>query len=189
MGRLEVGNADRPNLSGLNQLLDEDAGGRRELPPVTAEPFTRQFLRIFDGVAEQARDQVQKYLRGTGLAPGEFEERGWCRESQKIYHLTAPLDIARAWHGKQRRAMTSDYDQAMFLIGSCFEGSGINVSETLRNENFRPHPALAALLEWHVRRGATNEIRSAASRALSIYQNWERSHEEQVKQMSLFYGT
>lgn len=179
----------RDALVGINQLLDEDAGGRRDPPPVTAEPFTRQFLRIFDGVAEQARDQVQKYLRGTGLAPAEFEERGWCRERQKVYHLTAPLDIARAWHGKQRRAMTSDYDQAMFLIGSCFEGSGINVSETLSNENFRPHPALATLLEWHVRRGAANEIRNAASRALSIYQNWERSHEEQVKQMSLFYGT
>lgn len=179
----------RDALVGINQLLDEDAGGRREPPPVTAEPFTRQFLRVFDGVAEQARDQMQKYLRGTGLAPGEFEERGWCLERQKVYHLTAPLDIARAWHGKQRRAMTSDYDQTMFLIGSCFEGSGINVSETLRNENFRPHPALAALLEWHVRRGTTNEIRNAASRALLIYQSWERAHEDQVKQMSLFYGT
>lgn len=178
----------RDALVGINQLLDEDAGGRREPPPVTAEPFTRQFLRIFDGVVEQPRDQVQKYLRGTGIAPAEFEERGWCREQHKIVRLESPLDIARSWHGKQRRAMTSDYDQAMFIIGACFDGSGINASDTLRNENFRPHPALATLFEWHVRRGATNEIRNAASRALAIYQGWVRSHQEQAKQMALFYG-
>ena len=35
----------------------------------------------------------------------------------------------------------------MFLIGACFEGSGINASDTLNNPNFRPHPALGALLD------------------------------------------
>lgn len=176
----------REALVGINQLLDEDAGGRREPPPVTAEPFTRQFLRMFDGVAEQPRDQVQKYLRGTGIAPAEFEERGWCREQHKTVRLVPPTEIARSWHGKQRRAMTSDYDQAMFMIGACFDGSGINVSDTLGNENFRPHPALGALLEWHLRRGTTNEIRNAASRAVAILQDWERSHQEQVRQMAFF---
>jgi hypothetical protein len=27
--------------------------------------------------------------------------------------------------------MTSDYDQAAFLIGACFENSGINATDTL----------------------------------------------------------
>jgi hypothetical protein len=84
--------------------------------------------------------------------------------------------------------MVSDYDQALFLIGACFDGSGINASDTLKNDHFKPHPALGALLEWHTRRGATQPVRNAAARALSIFQAWERSHREQVKQMSLFYN-
>ena len=41
---------------------------------MTAEPFTRQFLRLFDGVKELPRDQIQKFLRGTGIAPSDFEK-------------------------------------------------------------------------------------------------------------------
>ncbi|MGH7960493.1 MAG: DUF1156 domain-containing protein, partial [Candidatus Binatia bacterium] len=139
----------RDALVGINQLLDEESGKTGEPPPVTAEPFTRQFLRIFDGQAEQPRDQIQKYLRGTGIAPNEFEERGWCREERKIYHTISPLEIARSWQGRHRQNMVKDYDQAMFLIGACFDGSGINASDTLSNENFRTHKAILSLLEWH----------------------------------------
>jgi putative DNA methylase len=135
-------------LVGINQLLDEETGGIKDPPPVNAEPFTRQFLRLFDGVKEIPRDQIQKFLRGTGIAPSDFEARGWCSEDKKIYQLTSPLEIARAWQGKHRRGMTSDYDQAAFLIGACFENSGINATDTLANDNFKPHPALGALLEW-----------------------------------------
>ena len=74
----------------------------------------------------------------------------------------------------------------MFLIGACYDGSGINAAETLKNENFRPHPALKAIIEWHSRRGAKQEVRNASSRALSIYQNWENTHQDQVKQLSFF---
>ena len=52
------------------------------------------------------------------------------------------------------KGMTSDYDQAMFFIGSCYEGSGINASETLNNANFRPHPALGAILAWFKSHGS-----------------------------------
>lgn len=31
-------------LAGINQLLNEEIGGEKDPPPVTAEPFTRQFL-------------------------------------------------------------------------------------------------------------------------------------------------
>lgn len=174
-------------LVGINQLLDEESGGVKDPPPVTAEPFTRQFLRLFDGVTELPRDQMQKFLRGTGIAPSDFEERGWCAENKKVYHLTSPLEIARAWQGKHRRGMTSDYDQAAFLIGACFENSGINASDTLTNENFKPHPALGSLLEWFSTRAATPDTRNAASRALTILRTWRSKHEKQQQQMTLFF--
>ena len=175
-------------LVGINQLLDEEAGITKEPPPVNAEPFTRQFLRLFDGRSELPRDQMQKFLRGTGIAPEEFKERGWCIENRKVYYVTSPLEIAQDWHGRHRRRLTVDYDQAMVLIGACFDGSGINAGETLRNQNFRPHQALAALLDWHAKHSGANEVRNAAARALHIYKSWEAQHREQVKQMALFSG-
>ena len=175
-------------LVGINQLLDEETGGIKNPPPVNAEPFTRQFLRLFDGVKEIPRDQIQKFLRGTGIAPSDFEARGWCSEDKKVYHLTSPLDVARTWQGKHRRGMTSDYDQASFLIGACFENSGINATDTLTNDNFKPHPALGALLEWFAVRGATSEIRNASSRAQTILRSWRAKHESpKQQQMALFF--
>ena len=73
------------------------------------------------------------------------------------------------------------------LIGACFDGSGINAADTLKNQNFKPHAALKALLEWLSRRGATQQTRNAASRALTIYNNWAASHQQQVQQMVLFF--
>lgn len=178
----------RDALIGINQLLDEEGGKSKDPPPVTAEPFTRQFLRLFEGQTELLRDQMQKYLRGTGISPKEFAERGWCREEKKIYYPVSPLEIAQSWHGKLRQNMTSDYDQAMFLIGACFDSSGINVSDTLKNKNFRPHPALNALLDWHAKKAGSQEVRNAAARALHIFQNWERQNQDQVTQLSLFFG-
>ncbi|MBK8217910.1 MAG: DUF1156 domain-containing protein [Myxococcales bacterium] len=175
-------------LVGINQLLDEETGGIKDPPPVNAEPFTRQFLRLFAGVKEIPRDQIQKFLRGTGIAPSDFEARGWCSEDKKIYQLTSPLEIARAWQGRHRRGMTSDYDQAAFLIGACFENSGINATDTLANDNFKPHPALGALLEWFSTRGATSEIRNASSRAQTILRSWRAKHESpKQQQMALFF--
>lgn len=174
-------------LVGINQLLDEERGGIKDPPPATAEPFTRQFLRLFDGVKELPRDQMQKFLRGTGVAPSDFQARGWCSEDKKVYYLTSPLEVARAWQGKHRRGMTSDYDQAAFLIGACFENSGINANDTLTNDNFKSHPALGALLEWFATRGATSEIRNAASRAQTILRSWRSKHEPKQQQMALSF--
>lgn len=58
--------------------------------------------------------------------------------------------------------------------------------DTLKNENFKPHAALKGLLEWMSKRGQTQAMRNAASRALSIYNNWAASHKEQVRQLSFF---
>ncbi|WP_036177031.1 hypothetical protein [Palleronia rufa] len=173
-------------LVGINQLIDEDANKASEPPPVIAEPITRQFLRIFDGKTELARDQMQKLLRGSGIAPDEFVNRGWCSEEKKVFHLADPLAFARDWQGKHRRRLTADLDQALVIIGACFDGSGINASDTLKNENFKPHAALKSLLEWLSKRGQTQSMRNAASRALTIYNNWAASNKDQVRQLSLF---
>ena len=177
----------RDALIGINQLLDEESGTGNEPPPVNAEPFTRQFLRLFDGVTQQARDQMQKLLRGTTIDPKEYEERGWCNETQKVYHLTSPLEIAQDWYGKHRRRLTSDYDQAMVVIGASFPNSGINVTDTLSNVNFRPHPALGRLLKWHTTHGATQQIRDAAAIAVQLYATWESQHQDVTQQLKLFF--
>jgi len=173
-------------LVGINQLIDEDANKASEPPPVIAEPITRQFLRIFDGKTELARDQMQKLLRGSGIAPDEFVNRGWCSEEKKVFHLADPLDFARDWQGKHRRKLTADLDQALVIVGACYDGSGINAADTLKNENFKPHAALKSLLEWLSKRGQTQPMRNAASRALTIYNNWAASNKDQVRQLSLF---
>ena len=82
--------------------------------------------------------------------------------------------------------LTSDLDQALVLIGACFEHSNINASDTLKNANFTPHPALKALLDWFVKRGASQTMRNAASRALSIYNNWAATQAPAAKQADLF---
>jgi len=173
-------------LVGINQLIDEDANKTAEPPPVIAEPISRQFLRIFDGKTELARDQIQKLLRGSGIAPDEFESRGWCNEDKKVFHLVDPLAFARDWQGKHRRRLTADLDQALVMIGACYDGSGINASDTLKNDNFKPHPALKSLLEWLSKRGSGQPMRNAASRALSIYNGWAESNRDAVRQLSLF---
>ncbi|MEA3276544.1 MAG: DUF1156 domain-containing protein [Pseudomonadota bacterium] len=173
-------------LLGINQLLDEEAGGVKEAPPHNAEPFTRMLLRLFDGVRELPRDQIQKFLRGTGSAPSDFVSRGWVYEQKKVFYLTSPLDLARSWVGKHRKGLQSDYDQAMFLIGACFEGSGINASETLNNEHFKPHPALGAILTWFKNHGADSAVRNAAITAATLYHTWESRNQAKVRQLSLF---
>lgn len=173
-------------LVGINQLIDEENNKTSDPVPVNAEPMTRQFLRLFDGQTELARDQMQKYLRGTGLAPSEFVERGWCFEEKKVYYPTPPLQIAQGWQGRHRRLLTTDLDQALFLIGACFPASGINAADTLKNQNFKPHAALGALLDWYVRHGGSQEVKQAAMMAAQIYRHWASQNQETVKQMSFF---
>jgi hypothetical protein len=173
-------------LVGINQLIDEDADKGKEPPPVNAEPITRQFLRTFGHAAELKRDQLQKFLRGTVTTPDDFVQRGWCTEKNKVFIRTNPLDFAREWSGKHRRRLTSDLDQALVLIGACFDDSGINASDTLKNENFKPHVALRPLLEWFSRNGPDQASRNAASRAVSIYNTWASGQTDKPIQGSLF---
>jgi adenine-specific DNA methylase len=170
-------------LIGINQLIDEDAEKGKEAPPVNAEPMTRQFLRTFGNVNELKRDQLQKFLRGTITTPDDFVQRGWCSERSKVFTRTNPLDFARDWSGKHRRRLTADLDQALVLIGACFDGSGINASDTLKNENFKPHVALRPLLEWLQRNGPDQAMKNAASRAVSIYGAWAATQSRPVQSL------
>jgi len=131
------------------------------------------------------RDQLQKFLKGSITTPDEFVHRGWCTEKNKIFTRTNPLDFAREWSGKHRRRLTSDLDQALVLIGACFDDSGINASDTLKNENFKPHVALKPLLEWLQRNGPDQSFRNASSRAVSIFKAWQASQAPQPSQLRL----
>ena len=173
-------------LVGINQLIDEDADKGNEPPPVNAEPITRQFLRTFGNTTEMKRDQLQKFLKGSITTPDEFEQRGWCSEKSKVFTRVNALDFAREWSGRHKRRLTSDLDQALVLIGACFDGSGINASDTMKNENFKPHVALKPLLEWLNKNGPDQASRNAASRAISIYNGWAATQEVKPTQSALF---
>jgi DNA modification methylase len=174
-------------LVGINQLLDEETESNSTPPPHKAEPFTRMLLRLFENKLELPRDQMQKFLRGTGCAPSDFIERGWVTEKNKIFTLVPPLEIAQEWIGQKRKNMTSDYEQAMFLIGACIEGSGINASETLNNRNFKPHPALKDLFVWFKSRGGDAFTRNGAILAAKLYSGWEsRNQSKLMEQATLF---
>lgn len=176
----------REALVGINQLIDEDADKGNEPPPVNAEPMTRQFLRTFGPANELKRDQLQKFLRGTITTPDDFEQRGWCIETKKVFTRVNPLDFAREWSRKHKRRLTSDLDQALVLIGACFDSSGINASDTLTNEQFKPHVALKPLLEWLYKNGPDQVSRNAASRAVSIYNGWAAKQLGKPMQGTLF---
>lgn len=174
-------------LMGINQLIEEETGSSSARPPDSAEPHTRQFLRLFDGKASLPRDQFQKSLRGTGSAPDDFVERGWCVEENRQFTLVSPLVIALSWQKKHRRGMTSDFDQAMFCIGASFDKSGITLMSTLRNDNFRPHPALVPLLNWFATHGYTPEVNTAATRAGSIVDSYIKSLPRDVQQARFYF--
>lgn len=179
----------REALVGINQLLDDDTGttGGPEAPPSNAEPFTRQFFRIFYETTQVPRDQMQKFLRGTGIAPSDFEERGWCSEKTKVFTLTPPIELAREWKGAARKGMARDFDQTMFMVGGCVEGSNIRVVDTLNSDAFRPHPATDELIDWLCRHGGTQEIKFAAQRARTIYRDWlSKNKTKAEEQLRLF---
>lgn len=176
----------RDAFIGINQILAEENKTIASPPPGNADPLTQMLLTLFNDCTELSRDQMSKFLRSTIVGPEKFEQKGWCEQRNRIYYLTPPLTIAQRWYGRARKNMTDDYDQALFLIGACMEESGINASETLKNENFEPHPALEALLDWHAKKSTLQPVRQAATRALQIFRQWQRSHPDEIKQLSLF---
>ena len=83
--------------------------------------------------------------------------------------------------------MARDFDQTMFLVGGCVEGSNIRVNDTLDSPNFAPHPATGDLVDWLCRHGGSQEIKHAAQRARTIYRDWLSKNKRKVEeQMKLF---
>jgi putative DNA methylase len=72
------------------------------------------------------------------------------------------------------------------LVGACFDGSGINATDTLKNPNFKPHVALKPLLDWLIRHGPDPDTRHAATRAARIYDAWAATQASPPKQGELF---
>jgi len=174
-------------LVGINSLLEDEQDTATEAPPVLAEPFTRQFLRLFAKQTSLERDQVQKFLRGTGVSPGDFVQKGWCSEKKKVFYMTHPLEMAQEWKGVNRNGMARDFDQAMFLIGACYENSGIRVHDTLNSQNFAPHPAIPDLLDWFIRHGGDPDMKQAAQLAKRLYSSWLSKNQPKVEeQLRLF---
>ncbi len=172
-------------LVGINQILDDQDEGQSGTTPVNCEPITRQFLRIFSGTLEVPRDQMQKFLRGTGIGPSDFVSRGWCEEKKKIFYWLSPISFAQD-NASKANSLSKDMDQAMLLVGACYKDSGIQVKKLLSDE-FKAHPALGDLLNWISNKGGSLELRNAATIARQLYNNWAAMHPDVIqKQMSLF---
>jgi hypothetical protein len=171
-------------LVGINQLLDEEHEGDIGVP-IHCEPLTRQFLRIFAGQVEVPRDQMQKFLRGSGMAPSDFIERGWCFEKRKRFYWASAVEFAQA-RADKASGMHRDLDQALLLIGAFHADSGVPVKRIL-SDDFRAHPALADLLSWMTRHHPDDQARSAAISARTRYLSWAAEHQSTVaEQLSLF---
>lgn len=171
----------REALLAINQLLDDQTDTTTEAPPVLAEPYTRQFFRLFADKTSLPRDQMQKYLRGTGVSPQEFIDRGWCIEEKKVFIPISPMEWAQSLRGIRRDAIGRDFDQVMFMVGACCEGSGIKLSDTLDNPHFKPHPATESLIDWMTRHGANPTIKNAARIALQLYRSWVAKNQKKVQ--------
>ncbi len=174
-------------LVGINQILGDQSESESGGTPVVCEPNTRQFLRIFARQPSVERDQMQKFLRGSGIAPSTFIALGWATETTrpKAFHWRSPLEIAQE-RMASNRSVSRDFDQAMLLVGACYPESGINTKKIL-NEDFKPHPALGHLLDWLVHNGADSTMRTATITARQLYTRWEAEHQSVVQQqISLF---
>ena len=164
----------REALIGINQLIDEDANKGAEPPPVNAEPMTRH-SRTFGAATELKRDQLQKF-RAAASPRRMTSATRLVQRGEESLTRTAPLDFAREWQGRHKRKLTSDFD-LLVLIGACVDGSGINASDTLKNENFATCRAQAAA-EWLQKNGPDQTTRNAASRAVSIFTTWQAGQAE-----------
>lgn len=174
-------------LVGINQILDDQSESESGGTPVVCEPNTRQFLRIFARQPSVERDQMQKFLRGSGIAPSTFVSLGWASETTrpKAFHWRSPSEIAQE-RMASNRSVSRDFDQAMLLVGACYPESGINIKKVL-DDSFKPHPALGHLLDWLIHNGADSAMRSATTVARQLYNRWVADHHSVVQeQISLF---
>lgn len=183
----------RDALLGINQLLDDlledttQTGGLR--PPDSAEPASRLYLRLFKNCTEMARDELHKTLRGTGIAQGDLEARGWIRVVGREVHIV-PVSERMAFfteRGRNRKVIKTDLDQAHFLIGAAFPNSGLKIEAELNNPNFRIKKSVDEILNWYAEVDKSSSNRMAARTATKLVEHWRtRKDRPQVVQRTLF---
>ena len=184
----------RDALLGINQLLDdllEDTvldGGLR--PPDSAEPASRLYLRLFRNRTEMERDELHKTLRGTGIAQGDLEARGWIRVVGRIVHVV-PIHERLAYfteRGRNRKVIKADLDQAHFLIGAAYPNSGLKIESELGNPNFRVKKSVDDILNWVAEMDNNSANRIAARTAAQLVSQWRtrQNRPETRRQLSLF---
>ena len=174
-------------LAGINAILDDDIEAGGSATPVNCEPMTRQFLRIFgDKQASVKRDQIQKYLRGSGVSPSDFEARDWCFEKKKVFYWADPLTFAKERDNSGKK-YSRDMDQALILVGACYPESGLTTDKIL-HDDFNPHPALGQLIDWLINNAPTSDMRQASTIARRNYSTWESKHQENLKEQYKLFG-
>lgn len=174
-------------LAGINEIIQDQSGSDAVRAPDKAEPLTRQFLRIFADNEQIERDQMQKFLRGSGVGPSDFITRGWCKEINrpKAFVWVNALEFAK--EKKSLKNLRRDLDQAIFLVGASYSGSGINVKKEMNDSDFKPHPALGELFNWLGMHGPTSEFKNASYTARQLFNSWSTANQQvMMRQLSLF---
>ncbi len=183
----------RDALLGINQLLDDlledtsQTGGLR--PPDSAEPASRLYLRLFKNRSEMDRDELHKTLRGTGIAQGDLEARGWIRVVGRTVYVV-PIHERFAFfteRGRNRKVIKADLDQAHFLIGAAYPNSGLKIDVELNNPNFRIKKSVDEILKWYADVDKNSTNREAARTAAQLVEHWRiREDRPQAVQQTLF---
>ncbi|MGE4478655.1 MAG: DUF1156 domain-containing protein [Deferribacterales bacterium] len=174
-------------LAGINEIIQDQSSESTTKAPDKAEPLTRQFLRIFADRSQIERDQIQKYLRGSGVGPSDFVSKAWCSEINrpKAFVWADPLEFAK--DKKSLRSIHRDFDQALFFVGACYLDSGINLKKEMETSDFRPHPALGDLLDWLGIHGPSNDFKNATYTAKKLFNSWSEKNQIIVqKQLSVY---
>ena len=183
----------REALLGINQLLDDLlentslTGGVH--PPDSAEPASRLYLRLFKKRTEMERDELHKTLRGTGIAQGDLEARGWIRVVGKTV-VMVPIRERIAFfteRGRNRKVIKTDLDQAHFLVGAAFPDSGLKIEGELNNPNFKVKRSVDEILRWYAEVDGDPVNRVAATTASQLLERWRsRKVKPEPAQLSLF---
>lgn len=183
----------RDALLGINLLLDDlledtsQTGGLR--PPDSAEPASRLYLRLFKNRTEMDRDELHKTLRGTGIAQGDLEAKGWIRVVGRAVHVV-PIHERFAFfteRGRNRKVIKTDLDQAHFLIATAYPNSGLKIDAELNNPNFRIKKSVDEILNWYAEVDKSSSNRMAARTAAKLVEHWRtRKDRPQAVQRTLF---
>lgn len=186
----------REALLGINQLLEDlieeksQQSGRR--PPDIAEPASRLYLRLFIDRTEIERDELHKMLRGTGFSQSDFEVRGWVRTVGKTIHLIPIKERFDYFigHGRNRKNIKIDLDQAHLLIGAAMPDSGRKIDDELNGPNFKIKKSVDEILKWYSETESSLQIKHAAITALHLVEHWRsnklKMQKESEEQLTLF---